>query len=222
MSKLLSVRDLEYYYQDGDARRYIFKNLNYEFEQGVFYAILGESGSGKTTLLSILSGMDSQTGGSVTFKGESIKDIGLNTFRRNYVGMVFQSYNLIPYMTPYENLLTAMSITDNKIEEQSSVVYNLLDFLGITKTKADRLVTKLSGGEQQRVAIARALATNVDLILADEPTGNLDTKTEHTIIDTFHLLAKEHNKCVIVATHSDEVAKYADVIINLSNGNSHE
>lgn len=222
MDNLLSIKDLEYYYQDGDARRYIFKNLNYEFKQGVFYAILGDSGSGKTTLLSILSGMDSQTSGSVEFKERDIKDIGLNTFRRNYVGMVFQSYNLIPYMTPHENLLTTMSVTDNKIDEQSRVAYNLLDFLGITKTKADRLVTKLSGGEQQRVAIARALATNVDLILADEPTGNLDTKTERTITDTFHVLAKEHNKCVIVATHSDGVAKYADVVINLSNGDSYE
>lgn len=222
MSKFLDVKDLSYYYQDGDAKRYIFQNLNYNFKQGVFYAILGESGSGKTTLLSILSGMDKQTSGSVEYKGTSIKDIGLNVFRRNNVGMVFQSYNLIPYMTPYENILSAMNITDNIIEEQNNVAYNLLDFLGITKSKADRLITKLSGGEQQRVAIARALATNVDLILADEPTGNLDSKTERSIVDVFRILANEHNKCVIVVTHSDEVAKYADVVINLSNGSEYE
>lgn len=218
MSKFLSVKDLEYFYQDGDAKRYIFKGLNYEFKKGVFYAILGESGSGKTTLLSILSGMDKQSKGSVEYEGVSIQDIGINTFRRNYVGMVFQAYNLIPYMTPHENLLAAMNITDNEIEEQKDVAYNLLDFLGITRSKANRLVTKLSGGEQQRVAIARALATNVDLILADEPTGNLDTETEHTIIETFHRLANEYDKCVIVATHSNNVAKYADVIITLSSG----
>lgn len=222
MSEFLSLKNLEYYYQDGDARRYIFKDLNYDFKKGVLYAILGESGSGKTTLLSILSGMDTQTGGSVEFEGKSIKDIGLNTYRRNYVGMVFQSYNLIPYMTPHENLLTAMSICDNEIHDQSKVAYNLLDFLGITKSKADRLTTKLSGGEQQRVAIARSLATNVDLILADEPTGNLDTKSEQAIVETFRLLASEHNKCVIVVTHSKEVAKYADVIINLSSGDEDE
>ncbi|MEF9919611.1 MAG: ABC transporter ATP-binding protein [Erysipelotrichaceae bacterium] len=222
MSEFLNVKDLEYYYQDGDSRRYIFNDLNYNFEKGKFYAILGESGSGKTTLLSILSGMDTQTSGVVDFNGKSIQEIGLNNYRRNNVGMVFQSYNLIPYMTPYENLLIAMSITDNKIEEKSSVVYNLLDFLGITKTKANRLVTKLSGGEQQRVAIARSLSTNVDLILADEPTGNLDLETEETIVETFHLLAKEYDKCVIVATHSNEVAKHADVIINLSSGQKHE
>ena len=215
---LLKLKDLEYYYQDGDARRYIFKNLNYEFEKGKLYAILGESGSGKTTLLSILSGMDSQTSGSVEYNGKSIEEIGLNAFRRNYVGMVFQSYNLIPYMTPYENLLTAMTITNNKIDDKKEVAYNLLDFLGITKTKADRLVTMLSGGEQQRVAIARALSTNVDLILADEPTGNLDSTTEETIVDTFKLLANEHDKCVIVVTHSRHIANKADVIINLSNG----
>lgn len=222
MNKFLSVEDLEYYYQDGDARRYIFKNLSYEFEKGKFYAILGESGSGKTTLLSILSGMDTQTAGSVKFSGKEIKDIGLNNYRRNNIGMVFQSYNLIPYMSSYENLLTAMSITDNKIDDQKNVVYNLLDYLGITKSKADRLVTKLSGGEQQRVAIARSLATNVDLILADEPTGNLDSNTESSIVETFHLLAREHNKCVIVVTHSKEVAKFADVIINLSHGEGNE
>ena len=215
---LLKLKDLEYYYQDGDARRYIFKNLNYEFEKGKLYAILGESGSGKTTLLSILSGMDSQTSGSVEYNGKSIEEIGLNAFRRNYVGMVFQSYNLIPYMTPYENLLTAMTITNNKIDDKKEVAYNLLDFLGITKTKADRLVTMLSGGEQQRVAIARALSTNVDLILADEPTGNLDSTTEETIVDTFKLLANEHDKCVIVVTHSKHIANKADIIINLSNG----
>ena len=218
MDKILEVQNLEYYYQDGDARRYIFKDLNYEFQKGTFYAILGESGSGKTTLLSILSGMDTQTNGKVVFNGKALHDIGLNTYRRNDVGMVFQSYNLIPYMSAHENLLTAMSITDNKIGDQSNTAYNLLDFLGITKTKADRLVIKLSGGEQQRVAIARALSTNVDLILADEPTGNLDVSTQDAIIDIFRMLANEHDKCVIVVTHSMEVAKNADVVINLSSG----
>ncbi len=215
---LLKIKNLEYYYQDGDAKRYIFKNLNYEFEKGMMYAILGESGSGKTTLLSILSGMDKQTSGSVEYNNQPIEKIGLNTFRRNYVGMVFQSYNLITYMTPYENLLTAMTITNNKIDNKKEVAYNLLDFLGITKSKADRKVTMLSGGEQQRVAIARALATNVDLILADEPTGNLDSQTEGAIVNTFKVLANEHDKCVIVVTHSKNIADKADVVINLSSG----
>lgn len=219
MKKLLEIKNLEYYYQDGDARRYIFKDLNYEFEKGKLYTILGESGSGKTTLLSILSGMDKQSGGEVDFQGKNIDEIGINKFRRNHVGMVFQSFNLIPYMSAYENILCAMSITENKINNQKDVAYNLLDYIGIVKSKADRLVTELSGGEQQRVAIARALATNVDLILADEPTGNLDTDTELAIIEVFKNLANEHNKCVIVVTHSKNVAMHADVNINLTEGN---
>lgn len=216
METLLNVKNLEYFYQDGDYKRYIFKDLNYQFEKGKMYAILGQSGSGKTTLLSILSGMEMQTAGTVTYQGKDLNEIGLNTYRRNCVGMVFQSFNLIPYMTAYENLLCAMSITNNKIEDASNVAYNLLDYIGISKSKADRVVTKLSGGEQQRVAIARALSTNVDLILADEPTGNLDVSTEKAIIDVFHELAREHEKCVIVVTHSKEVAKHADVVIALS------
>lgn len=216
MNTLLTIKNLEYFYQDGDAKRYIFKDLNYTFEKGKFYAILGQSGSGKTTLLSILSGMDVQTGGEVAYKGATIESIGINRYRRNYIGMVFQSYNLIPYMTARENLMSAIAITNNKVNDAHNVAYNLLDYIGIVQTKADRLVTKLSGGEQQRVAIARALSTNVDLILADEPTGNLDVDTEQSIIDIFKNLAKEHDKCVIVVTHSKEVANCADVIINLS------
>lgn len=218
----LKVNNLEYYYQDGDARRYIFKDINYEFKKGCFYVILGESGAGKTTFLSILSGMDTQTSGEVEFYGKSIKEIGLNNYRRNNVGMIFQSYNLIPYMTSYENTVTAMSITNNKVEDMHNVAYNLLDFIGITKTKANRKVTMLSGGEQQRVAIARALATNADLILADEPTGNLDKKNESAIMEIFKSIANDYDKCVIVVTHSKEVANYADSIIRLSDGDNDE
>lgn len=216
MKNILEISNLDYYYQDGDAKRYIFQDLSYTFEKGTFYAILGESGSGKTTLLSILSGMDKQTSGVVKYEGNDIQQIGLNLYRRNNVGMVFQSFNLIPYMSAYQNLLAAMTITDNKIDDKGNVAYNLLDFLGIVKSKADRLVTKLSGGEQQRVAIARALSTDVDIILADEPTGNLDSATEESIINIFGVLAKKHDKCVIVVTHSKEIAKHADVVINLS------
>lgn len=216
---ILEVKNLEYFYQDGDTRRYILRDINLNFEQGRFYAILGQSGSGKTTLLSILSGMDKQTNGDVLFNEQSIAKISLNTYRRNNIGMVFQSYNLIPYMTAHENLMCAMAITDNIISgDNKEIAYNLLDYFGITKSKADRSVTKLSGGEQQRVAVARALSTNVDLILADEPSGNLDVDTEKEIIAIFKALAHEHGKCVIVVTHSQEVAKQADVTLNLSKG----
>ena len=216
---LISVLDLNYYYQDGENRRQILKNINKDFEKGKFYAILGQSGSGKTTFLSLISALDSPKGGKVLYEGTNIQKIGYEEYRRNNIGIIFQSYNLVPYMTAVENVKVAMNITDNELPQNADVVaYNLLDYIGITKTKADRLVTRLSGGEQQRVAIARALATNVELILADEPTGNLDEEMESEIIGIFKKLAHEHQKCVIVVTHSNEIASQADEILYLKNG----
>lgn len=216
---ILEAKDLNYYYQDGEQRRYILKDTSVSFEKGKFYTILGQSGSGKTTLLSLLSALDSPLSGSVLFKEEDIKKIGYEKYRRNHVGIIFQSYNLIPTFTAVENVLVPMSITENDIPEDSkTVAYNLLDYIGIVKNKADRFVNKLSGGEQQRVAIARALATNVELILADEPTGNLDEEMEQEIIDIFKKLAHEHQKCVIVVTHSNEIALQSDQAFQLKKG----
>lgn len=217
--KLLETKNIEYYYQDGENRRYILKDVNTSFESGKFYAILGQSGSGKTTFLSLLSALDSPKKGAVLYNGNNINSMGLANYRRNNIGIIFQSYNLIPHYTAFENVKFTMDITDNQLpSDKVSVAYNLLDYLGITKTKANRLVTELSGGEQQRVAIARALSTNVDLILADEPTGNLDEAIELDIINIFKSLARQHNKCVIVVTHSSEIAKHADVILELTKG----
>lgn len=207
----IETKDLSYFYQDGDQRRYILRDVNVSFEKGTFYAILGQSGSGKTTLLSLLSALDAPKSGSVLYEDKDLIDIGYETYRRNKIGIVFQNYNLVPHLTAFENILLAMDITENELpEDQSTVAYNLLDYIGISKTKADRLVTQLSGGEQQRVAIARALSTNVDVILADEPTGNLDEEMENEIVQIFKTLAHEHNKCVIVVTHSQEIAREAD------------
>ncbi len=215
----LQVKNIDYFYQDGDQRRYILRDLSVDFKKGVFYSILGQSGSGKTTLLSLLSALDKPKSGEISIDGKTIDMIGFESYRRNKVGVIFQSYNLIPHLSAYENILLAMSITDNPLPTDiSQVAYNLLDYIGITKTKADRLVTKLSGGEQQRVAIARALATNVDIILADEPTGNLDEAMETEIVDIFKRLAHDHNKCIIVVSHSNEVAKEADVSYYLRKG----
>jgi len=170
----IKTKELSYFYQDGDTKRYILKDISCEFEKGKFYTILGQSGSGKTTFLSLLSALDEPKSGEIYYNGESIKSIGYEKYRRNKVGIIFQSYNLIPYMTAVENVRVAMNITENDIpKDEEKVAYNLLDYIGIDKAKADRTVNKLSGGEQQRVAIARALATNVDLILADEPTRKL-------------------------------------------------
>lgn len=216
---ILEARDLDYYYQDGENRRYILKETNASFDKGKFYTILGQSGSGKTTFMSLLSALDSPHNGSVLFDGKDIKQIGYEQYRRNNVGIIFQSYNLIPTLTAVENVLVPMSITENELpDDQKTVAYNLLDYIGIVKSKADRFVNKLSGGEQQRVAIARALATNVELILADEPTGNLDEEMEQEIIDTFKKLAHEHDKCVIVVTHSNEIAQQSDQTYMLKKG----
>ena len=216
---IVEVKDINYFYQDGDMKRYILKDISYTFEKGKFYTILGESGSGKTTLLSLLSALDEPETGEILYEGQNIKKIGLDSYRRNKVGIIFQAYNLIPYMTGIENVRVAMSITENKLpEDETKIAYNLLDYIGMDKQKVNRTVNKLSGGEQQRIAIARALATNVDVILADEPTGNLDEDMENEIVEIFKKLAHDHNKCVIVVTHSHEIAKQSDISVTLKKG----
>ena len=216
---LLETKHVDYYYQDGDQRRYILKDASVAFEKGKLYSILGQSGSGKTTFLSLISALDAPKEGTVLLEDKDIKEIGYDYFRRNKISIIFQSYNLVPYLTAAENVLVPMSITDNELPaNHQEVAYNLLDYIGITKDKANRLVNQLSGGEQQRVAIARALATNVDIILADEPTGNLDEEMEQEIVDIFKELAHTHNKCVIMVTHSNEIAKQADERLYLRKG----
>ena len=216
---LLETKHVDYYYQDGDQRRYILKDASVAFKKGKLYSILGQSGSGKTTFLSLISALDAPKEGTVLLEDKDIKEIGYDYFRRNKISIIFQSYNLVPYLTAAENVLVPMSITDNELPaNHQEVAYNLLDYIGITKEKANRLVNQLSGGEQQRVAIARALATNVDIILADEPTGNLDEEMEQEIVDIFKELAHTHNKCVIMVTHSNEIAQQADERLYLRKG----
>ncbi|MDR1794705.1 MAG: ABC transporter ATP-binding protein [Erysipelotrichaceae bacterium] len=219
MATILKLENIRYGYNDGGNRREILKGINYDFEAGQFYTILGPSGSGKTTLLSILAGLDNPDEGKVYYEGEDIQKIGLENYRRDKIGIVFQQFNLINYLTPRENLKIVMSETHNKLpKEHDQLIYALLERFGIVKSKADRLVSKLSGGEQQRVAIARAIIGNVDLIFADEPTGNLDTETEKEIIKIFKSLTSDFNKTVIVVTHSDYVAEFSDKQIRLSGG----
>ena len=215
----LTIDNLSYYYQDGEEQRYILKDISCSFEKGVFYTILGASGSGKTTLLSLLSALDKPSSGHVIYENETLEALGYEYYRRNKVGIVFQQYNLIQFMTAAENVQVAMSITDNPIPgDEKNVALNLLDYLGIDHDKAGRTVNKLSGGEQQRVAIARALSTNVDLLLADEPTGNINEEMAEGIVDIFKKLAHQHNKCVIVVTHSSQIASQSDVVFRLSKG----
>lgn len=202
---VLSTRDLSYYYF---SDRMIFENLNMDFEQGKVYVILGASDSGKTTLLSVLGGLDAPKGGQVLFEGKDIAEMGLTKYRHDCVSFIFQNYNLIEYMTPLENvqLVNAQATTD------------ALTQVGLTQDEATRNVLKLSGGQQQRVAIARALASSAPIILADEPTGNLDEDTAHDVTALLVEKAKSMNKCVIIVSHSNEVAAMADVIIRFSHG----
>ena len=223
MASILRLENINYSYIDGGYERVILEDLSFDFEEGKFYTVLGPSGSGKTTLLSIISGLDTAKSGEIYFKGKNVvRELGLHKYRRNAISIVFQSYNLISYLTGVENVMLAMSETDNKLpKDRKTVAYNLLKRFGIVQTKADRIVTQLSGGEQQRVAIARALASNVDLIFADEPTGNLDTATEKEIIAIFNELSHEFGKTIIVVTHSDTVSAMSDERVLLKGGKLH-
>ena len=219
MAEILRLENINYSYIDGGYERQILKDLSFSFEAGKFYTILGPSGSGKTTLLSLVAGLDSAKSGKICFNGKDIDEIGLHKFRRNAISIVFQQFNLISYLTAVENVLLAMSETDNELpKDRKNVAYNLLERFGIVRSKADRMVNQLSGGEQQRVAIARSLASNVDLIFADEPTGNLDTATEKEIISIFKELAHDFGKTIIVVTHSDTVSAMSDQRVLLKDG----
>ena len=219
MANILRLENINYSYIDGGYERQILKDLSYEFEAGKFYTILGPSGSGKTTLLSIIAGLDTAKSGKIYFEDKEISQADLGKYRRNSISIVFQQYNLISYLTAMENVLLAMTETDNEVpKDKKEVAYNLLERFGIVRTKADRLVGQLSGGEQQRVAIARSLASNVNLIFADEPTGNLDTATEKEIIAIFKELAHEYGKTIIVVTHSDTVSAMSDQRVLLKDG----
>jgi len=204
----LEIKNVSYSYEKGKS---ILSDINAVFETGKLYAILGTSGSGKTTLLSLLGGLDAPVKGNILFDGEDISKNGLEQHRREKVALIFQNYNLIDYMTPIENVkLTA-----------KKAPLPVLERLGLTTEEAKRNVLKLSGGQQQRVAIARTLASDAPIILADEPTGNLDENTASEITSILKESAHEFNKCVIVVTHSTELAKQANVVLQLKRGSLH-
>lgn len=193
----------------------IFKNLNLDFEKGKVYAIVGKSGTGKTTLLSVLSGLAAPTSGNVYYEGQNIEKMNKYDFRSKYVGVVFQSFNLLTKFTAFENVSLSMDIANFNVTDKKKYVYDLLESVGLDSEQANSRILKLSGGQQQRVAIARALSYQPEVILADEPTGNLDGETEAEIIKILRDLANE-GKCVIIVTHTPAVAKAADHIYDLS------
>lgn len=204
---MLELKDVMYYYKS-QKDKVILNHISYNFEKGKMYAILGTSGSGKTTLLSLLAGLDVPVEGEICMNGENIMQKGLNEHRKENISLVFQNYNLIDYLTPVENV--RLGGKENAM--------SLLKAMGLDETQSRRNVMQLSGGQQQRVAIARALASNAPVLLADEPTGNLDEGTANEIIAIFSKLAHEKNKCVIIVTHSKELAQKADVILTLKKG----
>ena len=202
---ILEAKNLSYNYSNSKEK--VLSSVNQGFEEGEFYAIIGKSGAGKSTFLSLLAGLDSPQGGEILFRGENIEKEGYSKHRRDNISLVFQNYNLIEYLTPLENIRLV-----NKHASE-----DILLELGLDRNQIKRNVLKLSGGQQQRVAIARALVSEAPVILADEPTGNLDQASSKEIIDLFKRLAKERNKCVIVVTHSKDIADAADVVLEISN-----
>lgn len=202
---ILEMKNLQYAYESGKP---VLRGVNAQMEQGKMHAILGPSGCGKTTLLSLLGGLDSPSNGTIFYQGEDIALTGLANHRRSHVAFIFQSYNLIDYLTPVENVSLTSKLPPMSILEQ----------LGLTAEESKRNVLKLSGGQQQRVAIARALASDAQVFLADEPTGNLDEDTADEIATILKDSAHKSGKCVVIVTHSNALAKQADVVLRLKKG----
>ncbi|MET9220552.1 ABC transporter ATP-binding protein [Streptomyces sp. NPDC003300] len=217
---VLQLSAVSHTYQGQRRKTTVLRQIDVSFERGTFSTILGPSGSGKTTLLSLASGLDSPTTGTVRFDGRDIASIGLGRYRNKHAATVFQQYNLLPYMTALQNVVTAMEITGARpaTGRRKARALDILAGVGLDPDAAHRNVLKLSGGQQQRVAIARALACDVDILFADEPTGNLDEDTADSIIDIFRDLAHIQHKCVIVVTHSQTLAARSDRTLTLRKG----
>lgn len=202
---VLSLQNISFSY----GKTPVLKDISYEFEKGKMYCIIGKSGAGKTTLLSLLSGLAAPNAGEIIYDGKNVAKIDKYTFRSRYIGVVFQSFNLITKYTALENVVLSMDVSGAKIKNKKQKALELLESVGLDEDEANRRVLKLSGGQQQRVAIARALSYYPDIILADEPTGNLDRDTQKEIMDIFRDLT-EQGKCVILVSHSPDVAAMCD------------
>ncbi|WP_026478714.1 ABC transporter ATP-binding protein [Alkaliphilus transvaalensis] len=213
---LLTIENVSYKYSS--TTKNVLKKVSAEFKSGKLHVIMGKSGSGKTTLLSLISGLDNCTDGAINFDGNPLAKIDRDKYRAESIGVIFQGYNLLTNVTAVENIVLSMCISKTKEKNKKKVAYMLLEKVGINKETADRKVLKLSGGEQQRVGIARALSHNPDIIIADEPTGNLDTDTEDNILSILTSLAHNEDKCVIIVTHSKKVSSVADEVWGMKDG----
>ena len=215
---ILETKDLKKYYGSGDTTVKALDGVNFSVDDGEFVAIVGTSGSGKSTLLHMIGGLDRPTSGSVKVAEKEIftlKDDALTIFRRRKIGFIFQSYNLVPVLNVYENIVLPIELDGNKVDKAH--IDSIIETLGLT-SKINSLPSQLSGGQQQRVAIARALATKPAIILADEPTGNLDSKTSLDVLGLIKITSKKFSQTIVMITHNEEIAQMADRIIRIEDG----
>lgn len=212
---IIEVKDVSFSY---DNKKQILKNINMNFNEGKVYGIYGKSGAGKSTLLSLLAGLEKTKTGDILYKNVDIDKISREKYRSNNVGIIFQSFNLLSHLTALENVILTLDISNVKIKNKKEYALKLLCDVGIDDQKANRRVLMLSGGEQQRVSIARALASDPSVIIADEPTGNLDRETETDIINILINLAHKNNKCVIIVSHSLFIKDKVDIVYYLEQG----
>jgi putative ABC transport system ATP-binding protein len=213
---VLVLDNVSYTYEG--ARKPVLRGINMAFEKGKVYTIVGKSGAGKSTLLALIAGLDVCRDGNILFDGASLKAIDRDGYRAKSVGVIFQSLNLLTNATAIENIVLSMHISQSPEKDKRAFAYALLEKVGIDRETADRKILKLSGGEQQRVGIARALSHNPDVIIADEPTGNLDRDTEADVLRILTSLAHNEGRCVIIVTHSRRVTAVADEIWGISEG----
>lgn len=211
----LELQNVGYSY---NSKELVLRHVNYRFEGGRIYAITGRSGAGKTTLLSLLSQLTKPTEGKILYNGLDVSEVDQYLYRSQYAGVIFQSFNLLMHLTAVENVMLSMDIAGVKKENNRAYAMELLEKVGLSKEESQRRILKLSGGQQQRVAIARAVSYDPAILLADEPTGNLDEDTARDITEILKESAHKMNKCVVVVTHSNELAKQADVICRLKRG----
>ncbi|CDC72811.1 ABC transporter ATP-binding protein [Oscillibacter sp. CAG:155] len=215
---ILQTKDLKKYYGSGDTQVKAPDGVDLGIEQGEFVAIVGTSGSGKSTLLHMLGGLDRPTSGTVTVDGKDIfalKDEALTIFRRRKIGFVFQSYNLVPVLSVWENIVLPVELDGRKVDQ--AYVEEVIATLGLDK-KLENLPNQLSGGQQQRVAIARALATKPTILLADEPTGNLDSRTSQDVLSLMKVTGQKFAQTMVMITHNEEIAQMADRIVRIEDG----
>lgn len=219
MEHILELKDVAYRYADAKKDEYVLKGITLSFDEGKVYSIKGKSGSGKTTLLSLISGLEKKYKGTIKYNGKLLNKMDLDKYRNSDIGIVFQSYNLLPHYTAIENIVLSMDISNVKVKDKKNKALELMKKVGLREDQAKRRVLRLSGGEQQRIAIARSLSYNPHIIIADEPTGNLDKDTEDEILNIFRELAHKENKCVIIVTHSKNVCDKSDVVYDLKEVN---